>query len=211
MRLGEAPWPRYRAATHSGRRANSAGAAVGEKVGFIGVGRMGSGMASRLLAAGHDVAVYDPSAAAVAAVTAPDPLDARTPVPLLPMMANHQKQNMRDHLSAVQEIVGASAQGDFAGVIKAASRIGYSVQMGQMCTHMGAGAPGFTEQALAFHRTADTIAVAAKANDSNGVMRALDATLQACTQCHSAFRQQVVDEATWTRLTRDGKPPEHVP
>jgi len=41
---------------------------VGERVGFIGVGRMGSGMASRLLASGHEVTVYDPSAAAVAAM-----------------------------------------------------------------------------------------------------------------------------------------------
>ena len=41
---------------------------MGEKVAFIGVGRMGSGMASRLLAAGHSVSVYDPSAAAVAAM-----------------------------------------------------------------------------------------------------------------------------------------------
>jgi 3-hydroxyisobutyrate dehydrogenase-like beta-hydroxyacid dehydrogenase len=43
---------------------------VGEKVAFIGVGRMGSGMASRLLAAGHEVTVFDPSAAAVSAMVA---------------------------------------------------------------------------------------------------------------------------------------------
>ena len=43
-----------------------------------------------------------PSAAALL-----DSMDTRVPVPLLPMMANHQKQNMRDHLHAVQEIVGA--------------------------------------------------------------------------------------------------------
>jgi len=43
---------------------------MGETVAFIGVGRMGSGMASRLLAAGHTVRVADPSAAAVAAMVA---------------------------------------------------------------------------------------------------------------------------------------------
>jgi DNA-binding MarR family transcriptional regulator len=42
-------------------------------------------------------------------VTALDRMDTRAPVPLLPMMANHQKQNMRDHLVAVQEIVAALA------------------------------------------------------------------------------------------------------
>ena len=30
------------------------------KVGFIGLGRMGQGMAGRLLAAGHDLLVCDP-------------------------------------------------------------------------------------------------------------------------------------------------------
>ncbi|MCZ6560570.1 MAG: NAD(P)-binding domain-containing protein [Gammaproteobacteria bacterium] len=30
------------------------------KVGFIGLGRMGQGMAGRIRAAGHDLLVYDP-------------------------------------------------------------------------------------------------------------------------------------------------------
>jgi 3-hydroxyisobutyrate dehydrogenase-like beta-hydroxyacid dehydrogenase len=43
---------------------------VGEKIAFIGVGRMGSGMAARLLAAGHDLAIYDPVAPAMAPLAA---------------------------------------------------------------------------------------------------------------------------------------------
>ena len=39
-------------------------------VGFIGLGRMGSGMARRILSGGHDLAVYDVSPAAVAALVA---------------------------------------------------------------------------------------------------------------------------------------------
>jgi len=35
------------------------------KLGFVGIGRMGAPMARRLLAAGYDLTVYDPSAAAV--------------------------------------------------------------------------------------------------------------------------------------------------
>src|SRR4029078_4747925 len=80
-----------------------------------------------------------------------DSMDTRVPVPLLPIMPNHHKQNMRDHLHAVQEIVGAVGTGDFDAVARAAGTIGYSEQMGQMCNHMGAGAPGFTAQALRFH------------------------------------------------------------
>jgi 3-hydroxyisobutyrate dehydrogenase-like beta-hydroxyacid dehydrogenase len=43
---------------------------MGERIGFIGVGRMGSGMVGRLLAAGHTVTVHDPKSAAVAAAVA---------------------------------------------------------------------------------------------------------------------------------------------
>jgi hypothetical protein len=38
------------------------------RIGFIGLGRMGSGMAARLLAAGHDVAVYNRNPAKTAAL-----------------------------------------------------------------------------------------------------------------------------------------------
>jgi 3-hydroxyisobutyrate dehydrogenase-like beta-hydroxyacid dehydrogenase len=40
------------------------------KVGFIGLGRMGRGMARRLLGGGHDLAVYDIVAGQVEAFTA---------------------------------------------------------------------------------------------------------------------------------------------
>lgn len=126
--------------------------------------------------------------------------DTRTPLPLTAMMAEHQKQNMRDHLAAVQEIVAALAVDDMLAVEKAAARIGYSDTMAQMCQHMGAGAPGFSEMALTFHRTADTIADAARGGDRKAVATALAATLSTCVGCHAAYRQQVVDEATWHRL-----------
>jgi len=135
-----------------------------------------------------------------------DRMDTRAPVPLVPMMANHQKQNMRDHLAAVQEIVAAVAANDFPAIEKAAGRIGYSEQMGMMCQHMGAGAPGFTEAALRFHHTADTIAEAARQKDAQGVLAALTATLSTCTNCHAAFKQQVVDDATWASMTKQAAP-----
>ena len=43
---------------------------MGEKIAFIGVGRMGSGMAARLITAGHALTIYDPSAPAMAAAAA---------------------------------------------------------------------------------------------------------------------------------------------
>lgn len=141
-----------------------------------------------------------PSASAAARSTLPaahaelDALDARTPVPLLPLMALHQKQNMQDHLLAVQEIVSAVAAENFEGVAAAARRIGHSPQMERMCHHMGASAPGFTERALAFHHTADGIGAAALARDERGVLSALAETLRACTGCHATYKQQLVAE-----------------
>jgi hypothetical protein len=147
----------------------------------------------------------DPTAAALARL---DGMDTRKPVPLIPMMAHHQKQNMRDHLVAVQEIVTALATDDFPAAEKAAQRIASSDQMAQMCTHMGAGAPGFTDQALAFHKTADGVLAAARAKDKKVALQTLGATLATCTACHEAWKQQVVDDATWERMTQQA-PPEH--
>ncbi len=43
---------------------------MGETIAFIGVGRMGGAMAARLIAAGHELTVYDPVAAATAPLAA---------------------------------------------------------------------------------------------------------------------------------------------
>lgn len=43
---------------------------MGEKIAFIGVGRMGSNMAARLIAAGHELTIYDPVASATAPAAA---------------------------------------------------------------------------------------------------------------------------------------------
>ena len=84
--------------------------------------------------------------------------------------------------------------------------------MGQVCTHMGAGAPGLTERVLNFHRTADKISDAAKRGDSAAVSQALTDTLAACTGCHALFKQEVVDDAAWAAATQTplptGPPPE---
>jgi hypothetical protein len=133
-----------------------------------------------------------------------DSEDKGTALPLLPHMAEHQLQNMRDHLAAVQEIIAAVSAQDFAAAERSANRIGYSKQMEQMCEHMGAGAPGFTALALNFHRTADRIAVAAKAGDSAGTLKAVSTTLQTCVGCHAMYRQEIVDEAAWAKITSEG-------
>ncbi len=133
-------------------------------------------------------------------------MDGRKPVPLTPMMANHQRQNMRDHLVAIEQIVGAAAQKDFDGIEKAAEKIGSSPEMAQMCNHMGAGADGFTELALGFHETADGIIEAAEGEDYDGVMSALGDTINTCTSCHAQYKQKIVTEEVWAQKTGMGAP-----
>jgi len=131
--------------------------------------------------------------------------DFRLDLPLPVMMAEHQKRSMRNHLQAVSDIVAALAADDFASIEKSASRIGFSEQMGHMCENFGRAAPAFTEQALAFHHTADRIGVAARARDRGQVIGALSDTLVACTECHAKWKQRVVDESTWQQLTANAR------
>ncbi len=137
-------------------------------------------------------AVHPPEPAASNPHEALDHLDQRRPVPLLPMMAQHQKQSMREHLEAVQAVVAAAAVGDFEQVAAASRRMGFSESTGRMCEHMGAAAPGFTERALGFHHAADEIAIAADRRDGPAVLTALSSTLSACTSCHAEYKQQPV-------------------
>jgi hypothetical protein len=128
-------------------------------------------------------------------------MDTRTPLPLQPMMAWHQKQNMMGHLVAIQQITDRLASEDWAGIAAAAEAIGSSPQMQQQCEHMGAGADGFTELALEFHSRADAISEAARTRDGAAVARATAHTLEACTSCHARFRQEIVTSETWTTRT----------
>lgn len=136
-----------------------------------------------------------------------DELDPRTPVPLQPMMAWHQKQNMQEHLVAIQRIVDGLASEDWDAIAKASALIESSPQMQQMCQHMGAGAPGFTELALEFHQRADAIGEAARAHDGPAVLSATSNTLSACTGCHAAYRQDLVDADTWAQRTGSNHDP----
>ncbi len=132
-------------------------------------------------------------------------MDTRTPVPLTPMMATHQKEQMRDHLVAVDEIVTALATDDWPTMQSAAARLGSSPENTMMCEHMGAATPGFTGRGLEFHHTADALSTAAQAQDHAGVVKALAATLSACTKCHADFRQDIVTGPEFAVAT--GTPP----
>jgi hypothetical protein len=133
-------------------------------------------------------------------------MDPRTPVPLQPMMAWHQKQNMQAHLVAIEGITAALAEEDWEGVQASASAIQSSPQMAMQCEHMGAGAEGFTALALDFHQRADGIAIAAAEQDQKRVLQATAHTLKACTSCHAQYRQDLVDAQTWSLRTGSSAP-----
>ncbi|MEM9194396.1 MAG: hypothetical protein AAGF12_34785 [Myxococcota bacterium] len=136
-------------------------------------------------------------------------MDPRQPVPLQPMMAWHQKQNMMEHLVAIRRITDGLAREDWDEVATASRLIEASPQMERMCHHMGQGADGFTEMALEFHRRAAGIGEAAERQDGASALGATAHTLEACTSCHAAFRQEVVDSATWQTRTGSEHQPMH--
>lgn len=151
-----------------------------------------------------------PAAPPPAGSTAQDALaalDPRTPVPLQPMMAWHQKQNMMAHLVAVQEIAAALAAEDFAAAAEASRAIESSPRMRAMCEHMGSGAEGFTSMALEFHRRADAIGAAARREDLKDALQATAHTLEACTSCHAKYRQDVVTADAWQARTGSAHQP----
>jgi len=141
------------------------------------------------------------TADACAPIQALSALDPRQPVPLQPRMAWHQKQNMMDHLVVIQQVTDGLLREDWQAIAAAAARIESTPQMARTCEHMGAGADGFTERALDFHERANAIGQAARAQDGRAVLRATADTLSACTGCHAAYRQEVVDAETWEART----------
>lgn len=114
--------------------------------------------------------------------------DKRIPLNLPPMMAQHQKANMREHLKAVNEVVRYIGTKDFALASKTAhEKLGMTAQMKQMCDNMPNET--FRTMALDFHQSGDALAEALKTKDNERSLKALDTVLTKCTSCHEMFRQ----------------------
>jgi hypothetical protein len=128
-------------------------------------------------------------------------MDTRKPLPLTAMMAEHQKQNMRGHLEAIRDLTEAFISKNFKMIEDAGKRLGSSSEMKMMCEHMGMGADGFTEMALRMHSEADKITEAGQKKNLKAAMVATNQTLQRCTACHAAFKQEVLSEEDWKKAT----------
>ncbi len=114
--------------------------------------------------------------------------DKRIPLNLPPMMAQHQKAHMREHLKAVNEVVHYIAAKDFAQASKTAQeKLGLTAQMKQMCDNMPNET--FRTMGIDFHKSADALAEVLKTKDADRSLKALDAVLVKCVGCHEMFRQ----------------------
>ena len=114
--------------------------------------------------------------------------DKRIQLNLPPMMAQHQKAHMREHLKAVNEVVHYIGAKDFEAAAKTAhEKLGLTAQMKQMCDNMPNET--FRKMGIDFHQSADALAEVLKTKDADRSLKALDAVLTKCTACHDMFRQ----------------------
>jgi len=114
--------------------------------------------------------------------------DGRTSLGLSPQMKQHQLSNMRAHLEAVQAITGLIADEAFDEASKIAhSQLGLTEEMDRMCNMFDD--KNFTKLGMAFHKSGDELGEVLLTKDTNASLRALQATVGYCVQCHASFRQ----------------------
>ena len=114
--------------------------------------------------------------------------DGRASLHLAAPMRMMQKRMMREHLAAVQAIVGLVADGRFDEAAKIAhEKLGLTPAMKKMCDMFGNN--DFRTMGLAFHSQADELGEVLKTRNLNKSLRALHSVLNSCVQCHARFRQ----------------------
>jgi len=103
-------------------------------------------------------------------------------------MKQHQLSNMRAHLEAVQTITGLIADEAFDEASEIAhSKLGLTEEMDRMCNMFDD--KNFTALGMAFHKSGDELGDVLLTKDTNASLRALQATVGYCVQCHASFRQ----------------------
>lgn len=116
--------------------------------------------------------------------------DPRQRVQLPEMMQQHMLANMRDHLTAINEILEAMAKGQLDKAAQVAeARIGMSSLELHGASHMSRFMPeGMREAGTAMHRAASRFALKAQEGDALAAYAALSEVTSACVACHSAYR-----------------------
>ena len=118
--------------------------------------------------------------------------DTREKVSLPEMMRIHMLGNMRDHLSALNEIQEALAKGelDRAGDI-AETRIGMSSLIAHHAAHMAPYMPkGMQAIGTEMHHAASRFAMIAHEGDLSKALGGLSKITTQCVACHTTYRVQ---------------------
>ena len=115
-------------------------------------------------------------------------IDDRISLNLTPAMKQHQLQNMRAHLEAIQTIIGQLGQNDFTGASQTAhQKLGLSEAMRTMCNRFDNDA--FKTLGINFHTSADEMAEVFKKENLADSLAAVNNTMNYCVNCHKQFRQ----------------------
>lgn len=115
-------------------------------------------------------------------------MDTRTSLGLSAEMKQHQLSNMREHLDAVNSIIGLVAESKFEDASKIAhTKLGLTPEMQKMCSMMGD--EKFMKLGFAFHKSGDDLGDALKTGDAKASLRALNKTMQYCVECHATYQQ----------------------
>jgi len=103
-------------------------------------------------------------------------------------MNQHQLANMRDHVQAVQSIIGFLSEGKFDEASKTAhSKLGLTPDMKKMCNNTNNAE--FKQLGLSFHKSGDELGDVLKTKNMQESLGALQTTMSYCVQCHATYRQ----------------------
>ncbi len=116
--------------------------------------------------------------------------DSRQLVELPSMMQQHMMGNMRDHLTAINEILHHMAADRLEQAAQVAeSRLGMSSLELHGASHMAGFMPQEMRQAgTAMHRAASRFALKAQEGEALPAYRALSDVTAACVSCHAGYR-----------------------
>jgi hypothetical protein len=116
--------------------------------------------------------------------------DERQLVQLPEMMQQHMMSNMRDHLTAVNEILIAMGNGELDKAAEIAEqRLGMSSLELHGASHMAEFMPeGMRQAGTSMHRAASRFALKAQEGELLPAYKILSETTAACVSCHSGYR-----------------------
>ena len=120
------------------------------------------------------------------------PLTKRTALDLPPAAKEGLKLTMREHLEAIDAIVGALGREDFArAAILTNEELGFPKHHVAMQREQGATfPPEYHELAMAHHQAAEALGAVIPTRDLKKILPHLEQTIHACVKCHQVFRLQ---------------------